>query len=162
LHLLSYLYAAAQATRLSDAIGAWQLYEQWLRWAWAGQVDELLKGLQVAQQQVGLPPKDVSKNDPRKIVSTTLGYVENSIERMDYPTYRKLGLPISSAPIESMIKQMNKRVKGTDKFWHEQKAEAVLQICCAQHSEDNRVNQRWNAPRPYQRAVTQNLIKKAS
>jgi hypothetical protein len=61
-----------------------------------------------------------------------------------------------------MIKQMNKRVKGTDKFWHEENAEAVLQICCVQHSEDNRMHRLWNAPRLYQRAVTQNLIKNSA
>jgi hypothetical protein len=54
---------------------------------------------------------------------------------------------------------MNERMKGTDKFWHQEKAEAFLQICCAQQSEYNRVHRLWNAPRPYQRAVTLNLIK---
>jgi len=45
--------------------------------------------------------------------------VTNNRQRMDYPEYRRLGLPISSAPVESTIKQMNRRVKGSEKFWLE-------------------------------------------
>jgi len=39
---------------------------------------------------------------------------------MNYPEYRRLGLPISSAPVESVIKPLNRRVKGSEKFWLEQ------------------------------------------
>jgi len=36
---------------------------------------------------------------------------------MDYPRYRRLGLPVTSAPMESLVKQINTRVKGTEIFW---------------------------------------------
>jgi len=33
---------------------------------------------------------------------------------MDCPEYRKRGLPITSNYVESMLKQINRRMKGTD------------------------------------------------
>jgi hypothetical protein len=158
-HMLCYLYTAAQACRPKDEPGAWALYEQWLRWAWSGEVQSLLTDLQDKQVRLGLPPKGASKNDPRQVLATALGYVANNRERVDYPRYRRLGLPISSAPVESMIKQMNKRVKGTEKFWCADNGEAVLQVICAERSDDNRVVRLWNEPRPYQRAVGANRLR---
>jgi hypothetical protein len=37
---------------------------------------------------------------------------------MNYPDYRRQGLPVSTSMIESLIKEMNYRVKGTEKFWN--------------------------------------------
>ena len=72
---------------------------------------------------------------------------------MDYPEYRRLGLPISSAPVESTIKQINRRVKGTEKFWLEGGAEAILQLRAAQLSQDDRWNRNWLRPRKHRRAA---------
>ncbi len=35
---------------------------------------------------------------------------------MKYDQYRRQGLPITSSPIESTVKQINRRVKGSEKF----------------------------------------------
>ncbi len=153
LHLLSYLYAAAQAVAGKATAGAWRLYERWLRWAWGGQVKELLGGLRRGSQQLGPPPEKGAEDDPRKVVAEALGYVQNNRSRMDYPRYRRLGLPISSAPVESVIKQVNRRVKGSEKFWLEGGAEALLQVRAAYLSEDGRVERSWERPRPYAPAV---------
>ena len=40
-------------------------------------------------------------------------YLKNQRSRMNYAEYRKLGLPITSSHIESTIKQINRRMKGT-------------------------------------------------
>lgn len=153
LHLLAYLYAAAFATERSDAAAAWQQYEQWLRWAWAGKVVLLLSSLRAAAKKVGTPSARAKEDDPRRILAEALGYVENNRTRMDYPRYRCLGLPISSAPVESVIKQVNRRIKGSEKFWLEGGAEAVLQVRAAYLSEDGRAERYWSRPRPYQRAA---------
>ena len=59
---------------------------------------------------------------------------------MDYPRYRREGLPITSSPMESLIKQINQRVKGTEMFWLQPVgAEAILQIRAASLSEDGRL-----------------------
>ena len=59
---------------------------------------------------------------------------------MDYPRYRKEGLPLTSAYMESFVKEMNYRVKGTEKFWNDgPSAEAILQLRAAKLSDDERL-----------------------
>ncbi len=54
-------------------------------------------------------------------------YLGNQRSRMNYPEYRRWGLPITSSHIESIIKRINRRMKGTEKFW-DQGAEPLLQL----------------------------------
>ena len=82
----------------------------------------------------------------------------NNRGRMDYPRYRRLGLPVSSAGVESTIKQLNRRVKGTEKFWIGGGAEAPLQVRAAYLSEDGRAQRYWERPRPYARAAGANRL----
>ena len=47
---------------------------------------------------------------------------------MRYPEYRKQGMPVTSSMVESLIKEVNYRVQGTEKFWdNPEGAEAILQ-----------------------------------
>ena len=151
-HLLAYLHDAAHAWR-KEGDRAWKQYVQWLRWAWSGQVKPLLKSLRQAASELGEPPQGIADTDARKIVKDTVGYVANNRTRMDYPRYRRLGLPTSSAPVESTIKQINRRIKGSEKFWLNGGAEAMLQLRAAYLSEDDRVSTYWSRPRPYARAA---------
>ena len=79
--------------------------------------------------------------------------MENNRDKMRYPEYRRLRLPISSVGVESVIKQLNRRVKGTEKFWAEGGAEAILQVRAAHLSADGRVGRYGEKPRPRGRAV---------
>ncbi len=160
-HLLSYLHDAAHAWR-KDRARAWKQYAQWLRWAWSGQVKPLLKSLRQATSALGTPPAGAADNDPRQVVRDALGYVEHNRTRMDYPRYRRLGLPTSSAPVESTIKQINRRLKGSEKFWLEGGAEAMLQLRAAYLSEDDRASAYWSRPRPYARAAGGGRLKVAA
>jgi len=46
---------------------------------------------------------------------------------MDYPAYRQAGLPVTTAWMESLVKEINYRVKGTEMFWNDPEgAEAIL------------------------------------
>lgn len=157
LHLLPYLYGAAQAAG-GDAKARWARYEQWLRWAWGGERERVWAELCAAAAAAGAPPDGAGEQDPRVILKKAAGYVEHNLERMNYPKYRKLGLPWSSAPVESVIKQFNRRLKGTEKFWVEAGAEAVLQVRAAYLSEDGRAERYWNMPRPRYRAVGRNRL----
>jgi hypothetical protein len=152
-HLLVHWYAAASAAEGQGTDAAWALYQQWLCWAWSGQVLLLLGGLRAVQARLGTPPAGGAEEDPRQVVAEVLGYVENNQGRMDYARYRQEGLPISSAPVESVIKQLNRRVKGSEQFWLVGGAEAVLQVGAAYLSEDDRAARNWSRPRPYARAV---------
>ena len=151
LHLLTYLYAAACAVG-GTAADCWARYRQWLIWAWSGDREKLMLALNAACKTVGEPPEDAPETDRRCVVARTRTYVANNLEKMDYPRYRKLGLPISSAPVESTIKQFNKRVKGTEKFWRKGALEAILQVRAAQLCEDGRTERLWAMPRPYRAA----------
>lgn len=149
-HLMAYLYDAAHAYRGGDAARGWKTYEQWLRWAWAGKVGTLLSSLRAATAELA---KKRSAAARKETVEETSTYVTNNRQRMNYSEYRRLGLPISSAPVESTIKQINRRVKGSEKFWLEGGAEAILQLRAAQLSEDDRWNRYWSRPRKHRRAA---------
>jgi hypothetical protein len=145
LHLLTHLYTAAQALEASPW-RAWPRYEQWLRWAWGGERAALLKALQRASGKAGLPPPNAKEHDRRAVLARTATYVANNYDRIDYPRYRKLGLPYSSAPVESAVKQFCRRVKGSEKFWIAPGAEGALQVRAAYLSQDNRVERLWARP----------------
>lgn len=161
LHLLVHLYAAATAAHRGQAKLAWSLYERWLRWAWSGQVKPLIAGLAAQCERLGPAPPKTPNDDPRRILSLSLEYVKNNAHRMDYAIYRQAGLPITSTAVESLIKQFNKRVKGTEQFWIEGGAEAILQVRAAYLSEDDRV-EKFHQHRGPGRAVGRNRLRPAA
>jgi hypothetical protein len=138
-HAICYAYAAAMAGRSTQT--AWPVYCQWAQWLWSGQVDQLLAAVAVRHEQLG-PPAAGDETSPAALVAKTLGYLQNQQSRMKYDQYRKLGLPITSSHIESTIKQVNRRVKGTEKFW-DQGAEPLLQLAADHLSETNRLDRFW-------------------
>ncbi len=84
--------------------------------------------------------------------------------RMNYPEYRKQGLPVNSSTVESLIKEVNYRVKGTEKFWNRPDGiEAILQIRAGVLSDDNRlVNHIKNRPgSPFRRYKIEKAAKAA-
>ncbi len=126
IHALSYVFAAAVAGRKFAA--GWACYQQWIGWVWQGQVSQVIAALQARQAELGVPATDEPETSPSVVVSKTLAYLENHQDKMKYDEYRKAGLPITSSLMESAVKQINQRVKGTEKFWSEQGSEAVLQL----------------------------------
>lgn len=121
-HGLSYAYRAAA---VCDNPG---LYRRWAVAIWQGRVDDVIGELAQIQQEIGSPPKDASADDPRQRIHRALTYYTHHRSRMNYPEYRRQGLPITSSLMESTIKQLNLRIKGTEKFWSQATAEAVLQL----------------------------------
>ena len=75
------------------------------------------------------------------------GYLTNNAGRMRYPEYRTCGLPVISSWVESLIKEVNYRVEGTEKFWNEDGAESVLTVRAAVLSDDGRLA-KYLAARP--------------
>jgi hypothetical protein len=126
IHALSYVFAAAQAGRRFAA--GWAVYQQWISWVWQGRVAEVIAALEGRQAELGLPEEDEPETSPRRVVEQTLTYLRNHQDKMRYDEYRRQGLPITSSHVESVVKQINQRVKGTEKFWSEDGSEAVLQL----------------------------------
>jgi len=126
LHVLSYVFAAAMAGR-SFAEG-WPVYRSWIQALWSGDVVAVRAGLVARQAEVGLPAPGDGETAPGQVVQEALTYLSNHGEKMRYADYRRQGLPLMSSHVESVIKQVNYRVKGTEKFWSEGGAEAILQL----------------------------------
>jgi hypothetical protein len=158
IHVLSYVFAAAMAGRSFGQ--GWPVYVQWIGLVWKGRVAEVITGLGRRQEELGLPTKDESETSPRRVVADTLRYLKNNQSRMKYDEYRRLGLPITSSHVESTVKQFNRRVKGTEKFWSEEGAEAMLQLRADYLSETAPIEKFWKGReaaatgrRRYRRAV---------
>ncbi|HEY1186621.1 MAG TPA: hypothetical protein VGE74_03140 [Gemmata sp.] len=67
---------------------------------------------------------------------------------MDYPRYRREGLPTTSSLVESLVGKFNARVKGKQKHWNRPEgAESILQLRAAFLGEDERLP-RYFADRP--------------
>jgi hypothetical protein len=142
LHALGHVFAAAKAAA-SDVEGRWELFQSWAEACWKGRVDQVIEELRTLRDvQAGLCGGDNerrSEDDPGAILVRELGYLEHNRERMDYPRYRREGLPWTTSHVESTVKIFNRRVKGTEKSWGEAGAEAILQLRAAFLSEDGRL-----------------------
>ena len=111
-----------------------------MRSAWLGDIAIVIDELKVHQDRIGLPPEDANEDDPREQLRRVIGYLENNRSRMQYAEYRRVGLPTTSAWMESAVKEINYRTKGTEMFWNNPAgAEAILQIRSAALSEDDRL-----------------------
>jgi hypothetical protein len=139
-HAVCYVFAAAMAGR-SFAEG-WSEYGQWAQWLWEGATSTLIAAVAQRAQALGPPGENDGETSPRKLVAEALQYLTNQQSRMKYAEYRKLGLPITSSHIESTIKQINRRVKGTEKFWN-QGAEPLLQLVADHISETSDLERFW-------------------
>jgi hypothetical protein len=140
-HPLTYLYVTATVLS-ADVSERWQRYVGWLTQCWQGRVREVIADLEasLAQREPHTGSGKLPATDPREVLRRTIGYLRNNQERMDYPTYRKQGLPVTSSMVESLIKEINYRVKGTEKFWdNPEGAEAILQLRAAVLSDDDRL-----------------------
>ncbi len=140
-HALMYVYAAAMAGRGFQE--GWEIYCCWAQAVWSGRVKEVIGELRQRQQEVGLPQDNDPDHSPRQIVANTLRYLTNQQSRMQYDQYRRDGLPITSSHIESTIKQINRRVKGSEKFWNTGGAEALLQLSADHLSETDPLTPFW-------------------
>jgi hypothetical protein len=148
IHVLAYLYAAA-VTMHDDFPAAWECYLHMARDCWQGRVAEVIERLQVWLAEHGVSGAvKLNEKDPRLAVSDAARYLNNNRTRMDYPSYRRRGLPVTTALMESLVKQINYRVKGTEMFWNDPAgAEAILQVRAAALCDDGRL-ETYLATRP--------------
>jgi hypothetical protein len=157
IHALTYVFAAAMAGRKFSE--GWPIYSQWITWVWQGQVEKVIAELVKRQTELGKPAKEEPETSPRRVVDKALTYLRNHQDKMHYDEYRKAGLPVTSSHMESMVKQINLRVKGTEKFWSEDGGEAILQLRADHLSDEQPLIAFWKrrqaqatGQRPYRRA----------
>ena len=161
LHVSEHLHegVAAMAKLAGEAP---DLGRRWAETCWKGGVENILSELgQFLDDWEDPGLGKLAADHPLEVLRELRTYLSNNRNRMDYPRYRRMGLPITSSPVESWIKQLNHRVKGSEKFWDDdQKIEAVLQVRAAWLGEDEELERHLHArpghhaarPRPTNRA----------
>lgn len=137
MHALSYVYAAAVACSATIEDG-WSLYLRWLSWLWAGNVSLVIEAM-----------RETATNRAESIepLDRAITYLSNNVSRMKYSEHRRAGLPITTALVESTQKQINWRVKGTEKFWRDEHLEPLLQLVQDDLSDTHDCQQFWQRRR---------------
>lgn len=188
MHAVGYAYAAAQAVTSPQQL--WERYLDYASACWQGRVDDVITELQSWLQDhplpEGVPLKEIPESDPRKTVHESLTYFRNNRQRMNYPAYRCKGMPVTSSLVELLIKELNWRVKGTEKFWNrpeepptsrhtarpvrgrsheppEMSGESILQVRAALLCHDNRLEKhiRSRPGSPFVRRRPRNIAARA-
>jgi len=123
MHALSYAWRAA-ASLPDCAI----VYRRFACGIWQGRVMEVVAEL---RKLLGKPESlaegfQLLDRDARLQAAVT--YYENHQAYMNYPRYRQQGLPLTSSHMESTVKLINLRMKGTEKFWDEENGESLLEL----------------------------------
>lgn len=149
-HASEHVHDAAKATGQGVELG-----RHWAELCWQGRVGDVLVEIADSQSRIDPPPNPKDEPDhPWCALERERGYLENNRPRMDYPRYRREGLPITSSPVESWVKQLNQCAKGSEKFWNDDpNPEAVLNLRAAWlNDEEEFVAQIRNRPgHPYAR-----------
>lgn len=127
MHALSYSLAAARAI-FCETGDSWACYRRFATAIWQGQVDQVIAELDDYQRQLGMPPSDANESDRREVIRRARVYYSNHRGRMNYPEYRRKGYPLTSSIMESTVKQINQRVKGSEKFWSTAGGESLLRL----------------------------------
>ena len=137
---------------------------------WRSERDALVAALEQKAAEFGPRPERGTKgadecgdkNDPVRTLWNTRDYFDGHRERIRYDVFRKHGLPLTSAHIESGIKQVNYRVKGSEKQWFLARAEEMLALRCQALSQDGRWDSYFDALKTGQsRLPTQGRIRSA-
>ena len=153
-HVVCYLYKAACALGGEEVGSGWGQYLLWAESCWQGHASSVLSEMEWHQKRVGEPPgkkEDLPGTDVRRVLAEGISYLRNNAVRMNYPRYRKQGMPTTSSLAESLVGEFNSRVKSKQKHWNRCEdgtgAEAILQIRAAFLSQDCRL-ERYFGTRP--------------
>lgn len=129
--------------RSKEEMTAW--VEARLQELWEGQIDTLLKELDRQRKERGVRRR---KNSQWELHAIELleQYVETNRSRMDYPRYRKLGLPVGSGVVEAACKSVvGGRMKRSGMLWRKDSAEPLLHLRAEFKS--GRWDQKWQQMR---------------
>jgi hypothetical protein len=123
-HAAEYLHAAAKV------VGSPSLAIDWVRDLWQGRGGSVIAALRAALDARSLGDETLDEKHECFALQRAWTYLTNASDKLDYPRYRREGLPTTSGLVESQIKEFNMRLKGSEKFWYESNAESMLQLMC--------------------------------
>ncbi len=93
---------------------------------------QIIKLGKVEQALQELEKLRVGSKNKRQAKHELITYLMNNRERVDYPRYRAVGLPIGSGEVEADCKALvQARCKQSGMRWTESGAERVLRVRCA-------------------------------
>lgn len=146
--VLDLIHAGEHLTEAAEAaLGATEAGAAWLTARqgelWRGEREQLRQALETQAQALG--PRGTP--GAAHTLWKARDYVQEHWERIRYDVFRRHGLPLTSAHMESGIKQTNHRIKGSEKQWELPNAEAMLALRTLALSEDGRWDWYFNALR---------------
>lgn len=141
-HAAEHLHACSVAA-FADTRKAQEWYERNEQALWEGRIGRVIRALQKLSRRLGKPRKNSPENDPRRTASRNIRYFRDHQAHMDYPRYRRNGWPIGSGVVESTVKRLGLRVKGSEKQWSIPGVEAILTLMTTMICEDNRWEIFW-------------------
>lgn len=148
--ILDLMHALSYAWQAGAAVGDPDAYRRYAGWIWQGRVDGVIAELRRHQaRETSLEPKGAD-NDRQERIDRAVTYYENHRHLMNYPAYRQAGLPLTSSHIESTIKLISARVKGSEKFWCRDHGENVLQLRADSLSDSHPLTSFWQDWRTHQ------------
>ena len=151
-HAAEHLHACARAVHPQRSASARRTGDWLCTQLWEGKQEKLLGWLQKYSETLGAPRKSDGLDHPRRVLANNVSYFRTHRQHMNYPEYRRHGWPIGSGTVEAAVKQINKRVKGSEQFWDPHGVEAVLLLRALWLSQDDRWHRHWKA-RPAFRAA---------
>lgn len=161
-HAVEYTFEAAKLSTENE-LQAWAKYIEFSTHIWQGRVLTVIRRLDKTINQMN------EKNSKSKIVREKIkslksirNYFKNNNTRMDYPDYRKNGLPISSCHVESLIKQFNRRIKSTEKFWNKSSLKGILKLKASLLSNDDSFQQFWDNRYERQSTTKRTYLRRAA
>lgn len=120
--IIDWYHAVGHLHSIADAPANWseKRRKRWVRKAkkflWQGHIESLL--LFIDKLAVGRRAKAVNEHRD---------YFADNASRMQYTTFKQVGLPIGSGIIESAVRRIvNMRLKSPAKFWQDDNAEHML------------------------------------
>lgn len=143
IHILDWFHAMEYVGELSNMLFGAGTKEA-SRWTtrretelWEGRVGEVLRAIDRQRK------KSDRTKDQREKLEKTRTYLSNNRDRMNYPAYRRLGLPIGSGRVEGLCKTL---VEGRCKQsgmrnWRPRSAEGVLRLRAARR--DRTYKETW-------------------
>ena len=78
-----------------------------MRGPWHAEVVEVIEELRMAQEKLGAAACGLPDFNLRRVLATIITYLNSNYPRMKYPKYRRAALPVTTAWIESLVKEMN-------------------------------------------------------
>jgi hypothetical protein len=144
--ILDFYHAAAHLGELGRALhpGVEAAREDWIG-TWSHRLKH--EGGEVVLSELRALPPD-GREAVRKVHGEVLGYFENHVHRMDYPTYRAKGWAIGSGPVESACKTViGKRMKNGGMRWGGDGADEMCHLRALFSSGESQWDAYWHPRR---------------